>query len=197
MYAAQTFNNLPDAQGRRIQIGWGRIEQHDMPFNSMMTFPTQLTLRSTREGVRLYSEPIGELETLHRETHAWHHLSREAANENLQGFTGGSYHLKLKVKPIEGTGFRLRYQGNSILHCDSNYNELNGRFYGGDQMEENTFYFEILVDKTSVEIFADHGKFSLIQALPLPKNESGFVFETDWQTVEIEQLEIHTLDSIW
>jgi len=44
-----------------------------------------------------------------------------------------------------------------------NWNNLNGEFYGGNQIENLSFYYEMLVDRTSVEIFADHGKFSLVE----------------------------------
>ena len=35
MYAAQTYSNIPASDGRRIQIGWGRISHDGMPFNGM------------------------------------------------------------------------------------------------------------------------------------------------------------------
>ena len=54
-------SNIPD--GRRIQTGWGRIEHKGMPFNQMMLFPCDLTLRTTAEGVRLFCEPVKEIET--------------------------------------------------------------------------------------------------------------------------------------
>lgn len=197
MYAAQTFNNIPEEDGRRIQIGWGNINQLGMPFNSMMLFPTELTIRTTREGVRLYSEPIEEIEKLHDKTYSWQGLSKEEANEKLKAVDGDCFHIKMKIKLIDGTDFSLKYKGNSILNYDMNRNNLNGHFYGGDKIEELTFYYEILIDRTSVEIFTDHGKFSVIDPLKEAKNKNGFEFELNWPTIEIQELEVNTLKSIW
>jgi sucrose-6-phosphate hydrolase SacC (GH32 family) len=52
-FAAQTFNNVPANDGRRIQVGyveipgWIEIPESNPPFNGLMSFPTELTLRST------------------------------------------------------------------------------------------------------------------------------------------------------
>lgn len=197
MYAAQTFNNIPESDGRRIQIGWGNIEQPGMPFNSMMMFPTELTLRSTGEGIRMFSEPVKEIENLYDRTYSWENLSRDEANEKLKTLSGDAFHLKLKIKLLDGTDFRLNYKGNELLHYDMNWNNLNGQFYGGDQIETLTFYYEILVDKTSVEIFADHGKFSLIAPLKEAVNNNGFEFEKNWGKIMVEKLEVHELKSVW
>jgi len=197
MYAAQTFNNIPERDGRRIQIGWGNIDQPGMPFNSMMMFPTQLTLRSTREGIRLFSEPVKEIEQLHNRTYSWENLSRDEANEKLKTLKGDIFHLKMKIKLLDGTDFRLNYNGTSLLHYDMNWNKLNGEFYGGDQIETLTFYYEILVDRTSIEIFADHGKFSLIAPLQAAKNSSGFEFDKNGSVITIGELEVHELKSVW
>jgi hypothetical protein len=77
-----------------------------------------------------------------------------------------------------------------------NWNNLNGQFYGGDQIETLTFYYEILVDRTSVEIFADHGKFSLIAPLEAT-NSDGFEFDKHGPAIAVEELEIHKMKSIW
>ena len=42
-----------------------------MPFNQQVTFPCELTLRSTPDGVRLFREPIRELATLHNNQDTW------------------------------------------------------------------------------------------------------------------------------
>lgn len=64
IYAAQTFTNIPESDGRRIQIGWDRVDHPGLPINGCMTLPTELTLRTTKEGVRMFCNPIKELESL-------------------------------------------------------------------------------------------------------------------------------------
>ena len=78
-----------------------------------------------------------------------------------------------------------------------NHNTLNGQFYGGDHIEELTFYYEIIIDRTSVEIFADHGKFSIIAPLEKAKNNQGLEFKNNWGQIEIEELTLYELNSIW
>ena len=65
-YAAQTFNDIPATDGRRILIGWMRGGQYPgMPFNQQMTFPCELTLR----GDRLCKWPVREIAVLHEKSY--------------------------------------------------------------------------------------------------------------------------------
>ncbi len=197
MYAAQTFNNIPEKDGRRIQIGWGNIDLKGMPFNSQMMFPTEFTLRATREGVRLFSEPIKEIDLLHNETYTWNNLSREEANEKLKDLSGDLFHIKMKIKLIDGTDLGMNYNGNTLFHYDMNHNRLNDQFYGGDHIDNMTFYYEILIDRTCVEIFADHGKFSIISPIEKAKSNQGLEFKNYWGQIDIEELTVSKLNSIW
>ncbi len=66
-YAAQTFNQAPD--GRVVQIGWmnggpNAAETFGVPHNQQMSFPCDLSLKTTRDGVRLVCWPIDEIDSL-------------------------------------------------------------------------------------------------------------------------------------
>jgi fructan beta-fructosidase len=61
-YAPQCFNRAPG--GRVIQVGWARIEMPNMPFNQAFSLPIELKLKTTAAGVRMFAEPVKEIETL-------------------------------------------------------------------------------------------------------------------------------------
>ena len=49
-----------------VQIGWARINMPDMPFNQTFSVPTNLTLHTTDEGIRMFASPIKEMEELRK-----------------------------------------------------------------------------------------------------------------------------------
>ena len=70
-YASQTFSDVPAEDGRRIQVAWGRNPSPGMPFNHMMDIPVVLTLHSTEDGIRMFGNPVDEVENLVAKRHAW------------------------------------------------------------------------------------------------------------------------------
>ena len=78
-YASQTYNNVPAEDGRRVQIAWGRVAMPGMPFNQMMLFPVELTLRRSGEGVRMFAEPVREIERLREKSLVWKGIEVSAA----------------------------------------------------------------------------------------------------------------------
>lgn len=195
LYAAQTYNDIPESDGRRIQIGWGRITQRNMPFNQMMLFPTELSLRTTREGIRLFSEPIAEITKLHGKEYKWPKLSKDQADKAVKSVDSDLLHVKMKVKVVQGGHFKILLDGNTIVDYDFNFNKFNGNFYGGDRIENLTIPLELLIDRTSVEVFVDHGRFSTSALREVPKaGMRGLGFSG---AIDIYDLEIYEMKSVW
>ena len=133
IYAAQTFTNMPD--GRRIQIGWGRISHPGMPFNGMMCLPTELTLRTTKDGPRLFNVPIKESEQLFTPLRQWNSLKANEANELLKEFEDADcLRIKTTFKLSHATSAGFNLFGQQMLTYDLNPNTINGVFYSPDDM---------------------------------------------------------------
>src|SRR6185295_3321556 len=82
-YATQTWGNTDTGDGRRIQAAWMRGSSFPgMPFSQQVTFPCELTLRTTPQGLRLFREPVREISLLHGKPETWN-LHVLNANEEM------------------------------------------------------------------------------------------------------------------
>lgn len=195
-YAGQTFNNIPESDGRRIQISWGRISAGDMPFKGIMLLPTELTLRSTKEGVRLFSNPVEEVNRLTDKSKKWENLTAETANKAINEFANEPLlRVRLTMSLSHATGAGLNFKGQNLLNYDMNSNTVNGVFYSPEDMTSMDISADIFIDKTSVEFFIDGGAHSCsFQRKP---TDQGKGFEFWGNNITIKQLEVSTLQSIW
>lgn len=195
-YAAQTFTNTPD--GRCIQIGWGRISHPGMPFNSQMQLPTELTLRTTRDGIRLASNPVLEVYTLlDRKFTAGKALSVEEANKALAQFTdpGQGLHVKATVKLDAACYTALKMNGKAFIEYNPSFGLFNNNFYSTEDIYGLEFPIEVFIDRTGVEVFIDNGLFSWSAQLSCSSDSRLFEFE-GW-AVTLNNLVIDTVNSIW
>jgi fructan beta-fructosidase len=197
IYAAQTFTNIPASDGRRIQIGWGKISHGDMPFNMMMLLPTELTLRTTKNGIRLFSRPVREIDRLQENCLTREKLTVEQANSLLEPFAqADALRIRARIKLSHATSAGLSLNGQTLLDYDLNFNLLNSVFYSPDDMTSLELSVDMIIDRTSVEIFVDGGAHSCaLQRELAPKNRDGFRFQGN--NPEILSLEVCNMKSIW
>lgn len=66
--ATQTFGQAPGGIAYRTQLAWLRVSSPDMPFRQMISLPMDLTLRSTPDGPRIFSNPAASMVNLHGQT---------------------------------------------------------------------------------------------------------------------------------
>lgn len=195
IYAAQCYNNIPAEDGRTIQVGWGQINHPHLPVNGMMTFPTELTLRTTRNGLRLYSYPVRELTKLQHLQGSWTNLKADEATAKLRQFSNErALWVKATIRLSHSTSAGLGLDGQNIVDYDLNRNTINGNFYSPEDIGSMELSFDILLDSTSAEVYIDGGAFSYVMERRA-HNGSGFNF---WGTnIMVKNLEVYTLESIW
>ncbi|MCD6507690.1 GH32 C-terminal domain-containing protein [Candidatus Poribacteria bacterium] len=196
-YASQTWNNIPPEYGRRIQIAWGRVNMPGMPFNQMMLFPVELTLRTTEDGIRMFAEPVREVELLHGEGWVWRDKPLGEGENLLAGIEGDLFHIRseFELKGADRIGFRIRsipvtYDVRERrLECQGCEAPLKPL---GDKIR-----LEILVDRTSIEIFANDGRIYMpIGVIPPDEDRSLEIFALGGEVL-VRSMEIYEMRSAW
>ncbi|MCZ7639187.1 MAG: glycoside hydrolase family 32 protein [Verrucomicrobia bacterium] len=101
-YAAQTYSDIPPADGRRILIGWFQTETRGMPFNQSMTIPLELQLTATGEGPRLTFTPVRELDGLRTRSRVFASQTLTPGTPNpLAGVQAELVELRAEFEPGE------------------------------------------------------------------------------------------------
>ncbi len=193
IYAAQTYADVRD--GRRIQIGWDKINHPSLPVNGCMTIPTELSLRTTKDGIRLFCQPIREIESLEMQGGEWRDLSAEEADDVLKEYSDVDVvRMRFTIQLFTATSAGLSYQGQNIIDYDMNFNRLNGTFYSPEDMTSMELSVDMIVDKYAVDIFVDDGAYAHYMQRE-PKNADGYYFWGD--NLMVKSLKITPLKSIW
>lgn len=195
IYAAQTFTDIPESDGRRIQIGWDRINHPNLPVNGCMTLPTELTLRTTKDGVRLFCNPIKELNSLEQEGIKAENLTAEQANRLLAPYADNDViRIRFTMKLSHATSAGLSFNGQNLVDYDMNGNRINGVFYSPEDMTSMELTADLIVDRTAVDLFIDNGAYAHYMQRE-GKNKDGYLF---WgNNIEIKFLQINPMKSIW
>lgn len=197
LYAAQTINNMPESDPRRIQIGWGRIGHPGMPFRSTFLFPTTLTLKTTKDGIRMFSKPIDEINQLQKQVEAKDKISVAEANNLLNKYKDNKcLRIQFTMKLSHATDAGLNLYGQQLLNYDLNWNRVNGTFYSPEDLTSMEITADIILDTTLIEGFIDGGAFSYsMEYRPDKANKEGYRF---WgNNIEISNLKVYTMESVW
>lgn len=196
LYAAQTFNNMPDNYGRRIQIGWGRISIPDTPFNQLMLLPTELTLQTTKNGVRMINRPVRELDALCHLLDKDVDLSQQSATDLLNRFTEtDGLRIKVTIELSHATDASLWYGGQRIIDYDLNGTSMNGHFYSPQDPTDMCLTADIFIDRMVAEVYIDGGLFSDSMSLNPYIEKPRFEFKGN--NIKIKNIEVYSVDSIW
>ncbi|MHC4756105.1 MAG: glycoside hydrolase family 32 protein, partial [Planctomycetota bacterium] len=192
-YAAQSWHNTKD---RRIQTGWMRGGRYPgMPFNQQMSFPCELTLRKTDKGIKLFRYPVKEIETLHTESFELADQTLEPGSNPLSHLAGDLFDIDMEIVPGASTEFGIRLHTQAVTYANNRISCLGST--AGLSPVNGKLKLRILVDRTSIEVFANDGEVSMTSCF-LPKEKStGLDFYTKDVNVTIRSLRVSKLKSSW
>jgi len=194
-YAPQSWNDEPN--GRRISIAWmnnwsyARLTPTET-WRGAFTFPRELTLTQTTNGLRLLQVPVAELAYLHRSQIHWQDEIITPKHDLLAGIQGRSLEIDLEIPLLEATkkfGLRIfdggeestviSYQPEeSLLYVDrtrSGRVDFHADFARLQFVPllpiDGVIRLRILMDRSSVEVFANDGSVTLTSCI-FPSTQS-------------------------
>jgi len=196
-YAAQTWSGIPSQDGRRIQIAWLRVDLPGMPFNQCMTFPCELALRTTPDGIRLFSEPVQEIALLRKAAHRWRDQVLEAGQTDFPEVDHELLEIRAAFEVGDASAFGLTVRGvavtyeveRGVLSCEGRSARL--------VPVDGEIRLQILVDRASIEIFGNDGRVALPIGVLLADRPQTLSAFSRGGRAQLKQLEVHELTSAW
>ena len=194
-YAAQTWENMNTGDCRRIQIAWMQNYSGgfpNMPFNQALTFPRELRLRTTPAGPRLFQEPIKEISLLQGIENNWFNRDLAVNSHLVMRTKGESFRILADLKIPDGASLTFKLLGvnlevtNAAMQCVSDQKV---------PVSDELTHVEILVDRTSIEAFANHGAASLTHCI-LPQGV-GLWLECHGAPISLQSLKVYDINSAW
>jgi fructan beta-fructosidase len=196
-YAAQTFSDIPTADGRRIQIAWMTGGQFPrMPFSQQMSFPAALTLRTFSDGIRLCILPVKEIETLHGEKFSWSGPLKSGQNP-LAEVSGDLFDIRLEIEPAGASEINLNIRGAPIIY---NVKDKTLTCMGASApvaLTDGRLSLQVLVDRASLEIFVGEGRVNMAFNFVPPRENKTLSLSSQNGEAMVRSLTAWKLNSIW
>ena len=205
-YATQTWSNIPEEDGRIIQIAWMKGGQFPgMPFNGQMTFPSELKLTKFNSGYRVTRKPVEEISRLRGKHYNWKDENLiPGINQNIvKSVKGDCLHIigEFDLKTSNNFGFIIRHSkknpGTEILY-DVKKGTISVLGTTAPLAPvNNTITLEILIDRSSVEIFGNGGQMVISNCFTPAEGDEDLVLSTQGGELKVINLDIYKLDSAW
>ncbi len=168
-YAVQTFSDVPG--GRSIQIGWmtrGEVPPYDFaflheefkdcPFKCNLSFPCELTLCRTPDGLRLRRLPVNEISSLQKSVFTENNLNLSSGELPVRD-PGGPLRINAVFEVKTASEFGLDMRNIRIGYdtgCGS-FSVSGSRTEIPAGLDKGRLHLEILVDTCSIECFINGG----------------------------------------
>lgn len=223
-YAAISWNNIPEDDGRQLWVGWMNNwnyanEIPTDPWRSAMSIPRSVHLVSYDNSYRLVQRPIADLRQLRDDSVQIESLeiNNETVDLSLRNISGKAFEMIVEIDPGEADNVGINVREGENQQTVIGYDRENqsvfidrtssgeSDFYEGFEqrndapveLTDGRIRLHVFVDWSSVEVFVNNGSRVITNRI-FPDSESiGVSAFADEGTAIITNLEFWPLESIW
>ncbi len=196
LYATQTWKHPPE-EGTVYQMAWMKYPPNfDLTWNGQTSFPVRMSLRQFPDGIRLTREPIHQIDGLRVSQRTWSDLTVASGEKKMSEIQDELLDLKTEIESAGAEEYGIAVHGQTVHYFPSRHELQVGSVTVPLTLADNKLRLRILVDRSSVEIFADEGEvtFSLVD---LQKESQDVTFFARGGKIKVTKLEANRLESIW
>ncbi len=191
-YASQLFSDAPD--GRRIQIGWARIGMKGAPFNQTFSFPTELSLRTTPDGLRMVGEPVREIEKIHGKKHAAQDKPLDDDTAVAFETQGDCFDIRATWEVGSAKQVGLMIDGREEFRYDVAAGTAKGKPF---KPVDGRISVQILIDRPMKETFVNKGRMIFTEGYENDLNIESVKAFAKGGKATLVSLEVIELDASW
>jgi fructan beta-fructosidase len=223
-YASQSFSDIPQSDGRRLWLGWLNNWEYakklpTTPWRGAQSIVREVRLRRFPDGIHLLQLPAAELQQLRQQHTQMRDQSVELANRKLRAnhVHGETIEIlaEIELGASGEAGFKLRKgpHQETLVGVDVDHSQVfvdrtqsaNASFaehFDGRQSGPVTIgpgrvvQLHILLDRSSVEVFANSGK-TVLSELIFPLAGDAIELYSTRGAARIRKLDIWRLESIY
>lgn len=145
----------------------------------------------------MFTKPIREIEAIHRKKYVWKDTIVRPGENPLRGLSGELFHIAVELRPVNATEAGLVIRGVQIMY-DVEKQELSCQGKKAPLKSMNgRIDLELLVDRTSIEIFGNRGRIYMPIGVILSDKESPLEIFSRGGNTEITNMQVYELQSIW
>ncbi len=225
-YAAISWNNIPEEDGRRLWIGWMNNWDYandipTSPWRSAQSVPRSLSLETRNGEVQLIQNTVEELEQIRQEPLSLQEFSVDGKEISLSNhnsdISGKAYEILAELDPgSSDTSYLSIRAGESeetlvgydsvkgVVFVDrsrSGENEFNSdfakRFEAPARLIEGKVQLRIFVDWSSVELFINEGEAVMTHRIFPDPQSTEIRFSAEGGQAELTAFTFWPLRSAW
>ena len=197
-YAAQTFSDIPEADGRRLRIAWNTTAVPQSCFGGSMCLPCEMRLQTIRQEEVVTTWPIAEISALFtgRKAHLLEELSA-GSSCLIDRLTPGAAWMEFFVTPSEDSVFEWTVFGagvevnvpENIVRCMDKSMPLH--------LEDGRLHLLVIADTLGFEIFGGRGQSFMCMGFPADFNLNGLELSVQRGGLSRMECTLCGLKNIW